>query len=225
MNDHEVTRMRLLMAATEVFAEHGYHAATTREICRRANANLAAIHYHFGDKAELYREVFRLPFLDQSTIFGGAEQENLSLEQSLSLFYRTLMTSIGGDDLLMQRFMRLHAREEADPSGVLGDVVSQAIRPGHEHLKKLLGREFDVTESDLEIERLAFCMVGMAVVFFHGKCIVNAFSPELLQGEQAVDTMIEKLTLFAKSLVESERIRRSKAKVGLIPSRYSGKTK
>jgi len=68
-NAQEETRWRLLQAATEVFAEVGYHAATTREICRRAGVNLASIHYYYGDKAELYREVFRLPFLNESNMF------------------------------------------------------------------------------------------------------------------------------------------------------------
>lgn len=210
MVDHDDTRLRLLMAATEVFSEHGYHAATTREICRRANANLAAIHYHFGDKAELYREVFKLPFLEQSAGIDAASQESLGLEASLTLFYRVLMTPIFGDGLRAQQFMRLHAREEIDPSGVLGDVVTQAIRPNFEQLKKLLCRELRVVEADAEIDRLVFCLVGMAKIFFHGKCAVNAFSPELLRGEKAINSMISKLVLYAKNLIASEAALRRK---------------
>jgi AcrR family transcriptional regulator len=45
---------RLLLAAQEEFAERGYEGATIREICRKANANVASINYYFGGKEELY---------------------------------------------------------------------------------------------------------------------------------------------------------------------------
>jgi len=52
------TRERLLQAAREVFAEHGFKAATIREICRRADTKVAAVHYHFGDKKRLDIAIF-----------------------------------------------------------------------------------------------------------------------------------------------------------------------
>src|SRR3954470_15915076 len=56
---HDATRQHLLEAAGEVFAEAGFRAATVREICQRAGANIAAVNYHFGDKEKLYLEVLR----------------------------------------------------------------------------------------------------------------------------------------------------------------------
>jgi len=53
------TRHRLIEAAIEVFAEMGFEGASTRELAARAKTNLAAIPYHFGSKAGLYRAVAR----------------------------------------------------------------------------------------------------------------------------------------------------------------------
>ena len=48
------TRAQLIDAALEVFGRLGYEGATTREIAKAANANLAAIVYHFGGKEALH---------------------------------------------------------------------------------------------------------------------------------------------------------------------------
>ena len=53
----ESTRDKILSAAGEVFAEQGFERATIRAITERAGANLAAVNYHFRDKAELYTRV------------------------------------------------------------------------------------------------------------------------------------------------------------------------
>ncbi len=47
------TRDRLLDAAEELLLTTGYEAVSVRAICARADANPAAVHYHFGSKEEL----------------------------------------------------------------------------------------------------------------------------------------------------------------------------
>jgi AcrR family transcriptional regulator len=49
----------LLEVAGPIFADRGYQATTIREICAGAEANVAAINYHFGDKLGLYTEVLQ----------------------------------------------------------------------------------------------------------------------------------------------------------------------
>ena len=41
----EKTRAHILQAAAEIFAEKGFRAATVRQICAKADANIAAINY------------------------------------------------------------------------------------------------------------------------------------------------------------------------------------
>jgi len=44
---------RILQAAENLFAEQGFKATTTREIAKRAEVNIATIHYYWGSKDEL----------------------------------------------------------------------------------------------------------------------------------------------------------------------------
>ncbi|MFD9737810.1 TetR/AcrR family transcriptional regulator [Umezawaea sp. NPDC059074] len=53
------TRTQILDAAERLFAEHGYRGASVRAITDLAGANLAAVGYHFGSKAELLAAVVR----------------------------------------------------------------------------------------------------------------------------------------------------------------------
>jgi len=51
------TKSQLLDAAEALFAEQGFAATSLRELTARAGANIAAVNYHFGSKADLAKEV------------------------------------------------------------------------------------------------------------------------------------------------------------------------
>ncbi|MFS8203434.1 TetR/AcrR family transcriptional regulator [Streptomyces sp. CWNU-52B] len=53
------TRTQILDAAERLFAERGYRGTSVRAITDLAGANLAAVGYHFGSKAELLAAVAR----------------------------------------------------------------------------------------------------------------------------------------------------------------------
>lgn len=51
------TKIRLLDAAVDVFSERGFENGFIREIVDRADANIAAINYHYGSKDQLAEAV------------------------------------------------------------------------------------------------------------------------------------------------------------------------
>jgi AcrR family transcriptional regulator len=59
MSQPRTTPDRLLEVARTLFAERGYAGTTVRDIALAAEANLAAVGYHFGSKEGLYQEVLR----------------------------------------------------------------------------------------------------------------------------------------------------------------------
>ena len=62
-----LTRERILDTAEVLFASKGYHAVSVREITHAADCNLAAVNYHFGNKQNLYLEVFRSRWLPRAS--------------------------------------------------------------------------------------------------------------------------------------------------------------
>ena len=52
------TRAALVTAARELFAERGYAAVGTEEVCRRADVTRGALYHHFDGKRELFAAVY-----------------------------------------------------------------------------------------------------------------------------------------------------------------------
>lgn len=53
------TRLAMVEAAIEVFAEYGFNGASSRQLASAAGVNLALISYHFGGKEGLYLATFK----------------------------------------------------------------------------------------------------------------------------------------------------------------------
>jgi AcrR family transcriptional regulator len=54
----DATQQRILDAATEVFAERGFTAATMADIVDHSGASIGSIYHHFGGKKELFLAIF-----------------------------------------------------------------------------------------------------------------------------------------------------------------------
>ncbi|HUH38358.1 MAG TPA: TetR/AcrR family transcriptional regulator [Spongiibacteraceae bacterium] len=66
----QATAARLMDAAERLFAEHGLAAVSFRQLAREAEANVAAVHYHFGSKEALLEQVLlrrMVPLMAQRT--------------------------------------------------------------------------------------------------------------------------------------------------------------
>jgi AcrR family transcriptional regulator len=62
------TKEQIINAAERLFAERGFAGTTLRNAIGEAGVNLAAVHYHFGSKEELFRAVverFARPIVEQ----------------------------------------------------------------------------------------------------------------------------------------------------------------
>ena len=138
------TRERLIEAAGAVFASRGYRGATMREIAERADANLAAAHYHFGSKQELYREVARECFerLEARLAAHGTVVPQPAADAGRDALVELLRVRVGA--LLatvldpQDRHATLMLREMADPSAMLPFMVQRWIDPLRRDTERIL---------------------------------------------------------------------------------------
>lgn len=56
MSKSDETKERIMRAAVQQFTLLGYEGAAVRDIARAAGVNIGLIRYHFGTKADLYRD-------------------------------------------------------------------------------------------------------------------------------------------------------------------------
>ena len=109
-----------------------------RDICRAAEVNLAAINYHFGDKAGLYREVVQaaIDAIRGTTEAARREGAGLPAAKRLQVFLRTFVRRLLASG--QPRVQRLVQREMYEPSGLLDRLVAEAIRPRLEYVAAIV---------------------------------------------------------------------------------------
>ncbi len=209
-NGNTATRDRLLVAALEVFAAKGYGQASTREICKHAGVNVAAIHYYFGDKATLYREVFRIP---ERLVHLPAELDDpaTALSDGLRVWYSHVMSFVLAPDN-GSHIRLLFLREQVQPSGLLDTNRAGILRPYHAQLLRFLMPRIGIDTPDPRAHQLVFSLVGIAMVLFVERAAVRILAPGILDSEPQVAATVEVLVGYAQALVAAECAHRRDAK-------------
>jgi len=194
----QATRQRLMNAAGEVFATRGFRAATVREICRRAGANVAAINYHFGDKERLYGELLRFcggEALQQFPPDLGVKPGD-SPEVRLHAFVRSFLLRITDQGRPAWQG-KLMAHEMADPTPALDRVVEQVIRPQAMYLagilRDLLGPAAD---ADL-LRRSASSVIGQCIFYFHARAVIERLFPDHRMDRDELENTAAHITRFS----------------------------
>lgn len=83
------TRARMLEVARRLFIIHGIDAVSYGDIAKEIGSTRANLHYHFGNKSELVKEVFAETFKDVRVVLEGVWlKPGLSLDERLDLLFQ-----------------------------------------------------------------------------------------------------------------------------------------
>jgi AcrR family transcriptional regulator len=128
MSSHFNTKERILHAAEDLFAQHGFAGTSLRQVTSRADVNIAAVNYHFGSKENLVHEVFKHRMDEMSekrlaSLAAAVEKDPADMEAILLAFIQPALA------LTLDRhgasFVRVLARAYAEKNDGLRNFLSE----------------------------------------------------------------------------------------------------
>ncbi len=192
----ENSKVRILEAATTLFAKKGFDGASIREICKAANVNLCMISYYWGGKRELYEGIienllekqleYSKGFLDlnknpkEMSIKECSELLSSTMEKCVDFFY----TNISSDLIIIL------LKEQQKPDFIVKSPVLDYVR---KMVARLLNRDED--------DRLVIFKTLFMLSQINSPRILPAFSLRLLNQKDFSQEDIKIIKENVKSYV------------------------
>ena len=208
------TRAQLIEVAGQVFSEFGFDGATGQHICRQAGVHTAAIVYHFGGMAELYRAVLdearrRLVTTEAiATAVKAQSDPRRQLEAFLGMIVRALTSPAS------QTWAgRLFGREFVTPSTVYGQAHDRELAARAKMLKSIVGALTGRPPSDPLVARGCISTVApCALLLLVNRRKLKHMLPSLNLNADAAPQLTRHLVDFA--LAGLDAIRPDKSGIG-----------
>ncbi len=191
------THDRILRAATEVFLEVGYRKATFREICRRAEANTAAINYHFRDKEGLYLAVLEGIIAEyQQRRDRETPPPSMRPEDRLRAYIGNMLTNLLGPGASIALFTVM-SREMAEPTKGLDLMLEKVIRPFDREMTAIVRELLGPEASEQQLHDCVQCIVGQCNHFRRANAVIARLGYYETYDAQAIQRLIDQITRFS----------------------------
>lgn len=192
----EATRQRVFDVATALFAEHGFKRVTVRQIAAAARANVAAVNYHFGDKAGLYGAVVdnAIRIMQETGRQAREAGEGLPPREQLHAFIKVFLTRITGSGHVPW-IHRLMIRETDDPTEMLTRIVREVIEPRSQYLMTIVGALTGLSPEDPRTVRAVASIQGQVLIF--GRPMPAKLPPQWKAMADDMDGVVDHITAFS----------------------------
>jgi len=194
----DATRAKLICAASEVFAEVGYRNATVRQIVERAGVNIAAIHYHFGDKDALYAEVLKSAYQRALAKYPPdlGLPRKATPEQRLAAFVRAFLFRVF-DEGPHSHHGKLMAREMVDPTAALDLIVRTGMGGQVPLLREIVREILGGTVSEDVVLRCGMSVVSQVLFYHNCRPVIARMFPSMKFGPKEIERLAAHITRFS----------------------------
>lgn len=202
------TKAKILDAAEQLFAEHGFKETSLRTITSKAGVNLASVNYHFGDKKSLVRAVLSR-YLEAFMPALEAELELLlthntfSMEQVFACTKRPLLSLDQYKPQGAAIFMQLIGRGYSDVQGHLRWFITTR----YEHVLSLFNLAVKRANSSLTAEtmfwRLHFTL-GAAIFTMASSVALREIADNDFRAEVTTADIVDRLIPYLAAGVNAQ---------------------
>lgn len=162
------TREHILEAAMRLFAKHGFEAASVRDICEAAKANVSAVKYHFGDKAGLYRACIASAAKTQMAELPMPQRMQFpTAEAALRAWVRWAVEFAVYGGTRRVAMTRILLREFREPSPVFDRLVREVGGPVRREIEMILAELIRDRGGGIDAGILANNVVTMCMQYEH----------------------------------------------------------
>jgi AcrR family transcriptional regulator len=192
------TEARLVEAAGGIFAEFGYRAATVRQICEKAGANVAAVNYYFGDKEQLYLAVLHSVPDAHSEKYpaNGRLRAGSAPEDRLRAYIESLLHRVF-DPGRPGWHAKIIARELAEPTRALDSLLEEIARPLHRELAGIVRQLLGSAAKNDDVRFCALSIMGQCVYYHHARAVIARLYPEHKSGADDIVRLVNHITEFS----------------------------
>ena len=193
-HDSDIPR-RLIEAASEVFARHGFAGTRVREIVRAAEVNLASVNYYFGGKEGLYAATLHELAAQRIAQQPSPQQQGEAPEKALHRVIRAILQRFVEGDR-HSPLGRILAHESMNPTVYFDRLVADIVRPELDVLLALVDRLVDGRLDRDQATRAAMSILGQCLFYLFARGAVERLRPEIV-GEGACDALARHITAFS----------------------------
>jgi AcrR family transcriptional regulator len=197
------TESRLLEAAGEIFAEVGYRAATVRQICEKAGANIAAVNDHFGDKEGLYMAVLRSVPDAHAEKFPADRglPPGATAEQKLAAYIESLLNRVF-DEGRPGWHTKIMAREMIEPTRALDTLVTDVALPVHQELAAIVRELLGPKGAEDAVRLCTLSILSQCVYYHHARSVLSRLYPQQEYGSRDIAQLADHITRFSQGALQ-----------------------
>ena len=200
---HFNTKERILGAAEELFAQHGFAGTSLRQVTSRADVNIAAVNYYFRDKRGLYTAVLRYAH-EWALKKHPTDLRPGPPAQRLHAFVSSLLARVL-DEGRVAWHGKLMAREMMQPTPALDALVAERIRPMFEQLKVIVRELLGARAREDAVRLCAFSIVGQCLHYHHARPVIARLHPQQRYRAADIARLADHITAFSLAAVKGLR--------------------